>query len=534
MTTSSIEGQETASHHSKNPPSRHGDDGGLGSAQTARDEYVYIADGYGMIRRIIFIMTVCSSMFTNQLGLCNSLTTLEIIGESFGVTDPGKLSWTIAGYGLTLGTFILIGGRLGDEFGNKAIFIIGMGWLALTSMMAGVSVYSSYPVYVLARVLQGLGPALTVPNALAIMGKCFSEGPRNMGFAWFAASAPVGAMAGLLFGPLFSMAWWPWIYWSQALGVAFLFVLSFVAIPNMPDEGEQKQRRTIREILDRIDLLGGASGVAALVLFNFAWNQSLVTTWDEPYVYVCLILSFLFLAAFLYIELRVARYPILPVAVLTSDIAFVFGCTAAGWSTFGIWLFYVIRICLNVGGQTPIQLAAWLSPILVTGIGTALIVGKIITKVPASSIMFFAMLCYFLTSLLMALRPVHSTYWTYFFFATIIATFAMDSSLPAATIIFANAVPRQYQGMGSSVIMTIVVYSISLGLGFAGTIELQINNGGHTDADLLYGYRGTLWFSVGLTAFGTALALVFLLKDYRRRRLAKNQEEEEKVDSTEA
>lgn len=283
-------------------------------------------------------MTVCSSMFTNQLGLCNTLTMLEIIGESFGVTDPGKLSWTISGYGLTLGTFILIGGRLGDEFGNKAIFVIGTGWLALTSMMAGASVYSSYPVYILARVLQGLGPALTVPNALAIMGKCFSEGPRNMGFAWFAALAPVGAMAGLLFGPLFAMAWWPWIYWSQALGVAFLFVLAIVAIPNMPVEGEQNQRRTIREILSRLDLLGGASGVTALVLFNFAWNQSLVTTWDEPYVYVCLILSFLFLAAFLYIELRIARYPILPVAVLTSDIAFIFGCTAAGWSTFGIWV----------------------------------------------------------------------------------------------------------------------------------------------------------------------------------------------------
>jgi MFS family permease len=276
-------------------------------------------------------------MFMNQLGLCNTLTTPEIIGESFGVTDPGNLSWTISGYGLTLGTFILIGGRLGDELGNKAIFIIGMGWLALTSMMAGVSVYSSYPVYILARVLQGLGPSLTVPNALAIMGKCFSQGPRNMGFAWFAASAPVGAMTGLLFGPLFAMAWWPWIYWSQALGVAFLFVISFVAIPNMPVEGEPK-RRTIREVLNRVDLLGGASGVTALILFNFAWNQSLITMWDEPYVYVCLILSFVFLAAFFYIELHLARYPILPVAILTSDIAFVFGCTAAGWSTFGIWV----------------------------------------------------------------------------------------------------------------------------------------------------------------------------------------------------
>lgn len=282
-------------------------------------------------------------MFTNQLGLCNTLTTLEIIGESFGVTDPGQLSWTIAGYGLTVGTFILIGGRLGDEFGNKKIFVIGMAWLALTSMMAGVSVYSSYPVYILARVLQGLGPAFTVPNALAIFGKTFSENPRNMAFAWFAASAPVGAMAGLIFGALFALAWWPWIYWSQAIGSVLLFVLAIVAIPELhieskPIEGGQKQQQTTREILDRLDLPGGVCGVTALVLFNFAWNQSLVTTWDEPYVYICLILSFLFGAAFFYVELRLARHPILPVAVLTSDIAFVFGCTALGWSTFGIWV----------------------------------------------------------------------------------------------------------------------------------------------------------------------------------------------------
>lgn len=80
--------------------------------------------------------------------------------------------------------------------------------------------------------------------------------------------------------------------------------------------------------------------------------------------------------------------------------------------------------------------------------------------------------------------------------------------------------------------MTIVVYSISLGLGFAGTVELQINNGGRTKADLLHGYRGTLWFSVGLTAFGTVLALVFLFKDHRRRKLAEGQRGEAKADST--
>lgn len=74
--------------------------------------------------------------------------------------------------------------------------------------------------------------------------------------------------------------------------------------------------------------------------------------------------------------------------------------------------------------------------------------------------------------------------------------------------------------------MTIVVYSISLGLGLAGTIELQINNGGHTKHDLLHGYRGTLWFSVGLTGFGAILALIFSLKDQRKKINFKNQQQE--------
>jgi hypothetical protein len=113
---------------------------------------------------------------------------------------------------------------------------------------------------------------------------------------------------------------------------------------------------------------------------------------------------------------------------------------------------------------------------------------------------------------------VNSTYWTCFFFGNIIATIGMDSSLPAASIIFANTVPRELQGMGASVVMTIVNYSISLGLGFAGTIELNINRGGKTKSDMLYGYWGALWFAVGLTGLGTVLALIFLLKDHRKQK----------------
>jgi hypothetical protein len=90
-----------------------------------------------------------------------------------------------------------------------------------------------------------------------------------------------------------------------------------------------------------LDISGGLTGVTALVLFNFAWNQAVVAGWQEPYIYVCLILGVLFGVAFFIIEIYWASSPILPLSAFNSDIAFVFACTATGWACFGIWVSFI-------------------------------------------------------------------------------------------------------------------------------------------------------------------------------------------------
>lgn len=72
--------------------------------------------------------------------------------------------------------------------------------------------------------------------------------------------------------------------------------------------------------------------------------------------------------------------------------------------------------------------------------------------------------------------------------------------------------------MAASIVLTVVNYSISLGLGFAGTIETNINNGGSTTLDKLHGYQSALWFSVGLAGFGVILSLIFVAKDYWKKK----------------
>lgn len=92
----------------------------------------------------------------------------------------------------------------------------------------------------------------------------------------------------------------------------------------------------------------------------------------------------------------------------------------------------------------------------------------------------------------------------------------MDMSFPAGTLIMSNAVEKRHQGMAASLVNTIVNYSISIGVGIAGTVETHVNNGGQTVQDELRGYRGAMYVGIGLSGLGVLTSVLFLLKMRRR------------------
>lgn len=168
-------------------------DNGEGMERT--DTNASIAQTLSPSREIMFVAVICLAQFMTQVGLGQTLSIIHIIGNSFGLSNPGELSWLIAGYSLTVGTFILVAGRLGDLFGYKRMLIIGFSWFSLWSMVAGLAVYSNHVLFVFARVFQGIGPAMCLPNGLAILGATYAPGPRkDMVFALFGACAPGGSI----------------------------------------------------------------------------------------------------------------------------------------------------------------------------------------------------------------------------------------------------------------------------------------------------------------------------------------------------
>ncbi|KAJ5768717.1 drug resistance protein [Penicillium odoratum] len=491
---------------------------GASVPQLSRSESIRSSvQAFTPIREVLFVVVVCMSQFMTQAALGACLSPLDIIGHSFNITNAGTLSWLIAGYSLTVGTFILFFGRCGDVFGYRIMFIIGFLWFSIWSMIAGVSVYSNSVLFIFARTLQGLGPAMLLPNGLALLGATYRPGKKKyMIFALFGAMAPNGAVLGSVFAAIFSqLAWWPWTFWSMAIYCLILAILGVIVIPSYPSSCRSL---SFTELCLELDIIGAVFGVAGLVLVNVAWNQAPVVGWQEVYVYVLLIVGAIILVFFFVYEIRFAPKPLLPLEILNLDVSFILACVACGWASFGIWIYYFFRFLEDIRHQTPLLVAAEFVPAALMGIVASLSTGILMSKIQPGWIMMLALTAFTIGNIFSAIAPVDQSYWALTFVTLLVIPWGMDMSFPAATVVLSNAVGRRHQGVAASLVTTVVNYSISLGLGFAGTVEVHVNHGGKNLHDKLLGYRAAYYMGIGLGGLGIATSLLYIIQATRRLR----------------
>lgn len=379
-------------------------------------------------REILFVGTVCMAQLMTQAGLAMAIVPLHIIGASFNASTAGELSWYASAYSLTVGTFILIAGRLGDDFGHRKLFILGFAWFGLWSLLAGFSVWSNQIFFDCCRALQGIGPAMLMPNAVAILGRTYPPGPRkSMVFCLFGAAAPGGYSVGAVMSALLAeRVWWPWAYWIMGIACFCLAVLGAVVIPASPalEEAVADEAEKALSWASRLDLLGSATIVAGLILINFAWNQGSVVGWDVPYIYVLLIVGFLALGLFGFVELRAPR-PLLPRALFTRELGWVLGCIGAGWSSFGVVVFYYFQMLEVIDHNSPLLASAKWSGSSVSGALAAVCTGYLMARVRPPLIMLTAMLAFVVGQVLLATMPVGQVFWAQAFVISIVTPWGM-------------------------------------------------------------------------------------------------------------
>ncbi|KAG9659322.1 MFS general substrate transporter, partial [Aureobasidium melanogenum] len=452
------------------------------------------------IHEIFFIFIICLSQFLALAGLAQSIAPLHIIGDSFGISNPGELSWYPAAFSLTVGTFILPAGRLGDMYGHKKLYIIGLGWYAVWSMVAGLSVYSGDILFSVARGFQGIGPAVMVPNALAIVGRTYPPcDKKNLIFALFGAAAPTGWVVGAVFSSIFAqLAWWPWAFWALAIACVVAAIAAQFIIPTdeLDHDGAVK-----------FDFLGCVTGVTGLILFNFAWNQAAVVGWSIVYNYVLLIVGILFLVVFVWVEMKVSAQPLVPLKALSKESILALAVIAAGWGSFGVWVYYLWNFIEVVRGYSALAACAQNAPVAVSGLLASVATGILLSKTKVSNVLLIATLCFLTGQILIATAPVGQIYWAQTFVSIVIMPWGMDMSFPSGTIILSNTTAKEHQGVAASLVNTVVNYSISIALGIAGTVDRNVNEGGE---NILAGYRGAWYFGIGLDVVAVLIALYFV------------------------
>ncbi|KAI3333693.1 major facilitator superfamily domain-containing protein [Ustulina deusta] len=429
-----------------------------------------------------------------EAGIGQTLPITTDVGSRFRVANANNLSSSIAAYAVTLGTFVLIACRLGETLGNKRVFIVGLAWSSVWSLIVGASFYSTRSLFVISRASQGLGVALTLPTGLAMLRATRPIGVRKaVIFTFYAAMSPIGLVGGALGASIFvELAWWPWVFWAYSMTLAVLGAISCFTLPSDP-----RARSTLsaaRAVTLELDLPGMITGSTSLGLFGFAWSQAHAVGWQQAYIGVILIMSVVLAGLFVMIETCYAPKPLIPYSAMSWEVFWIVVAIGCGWSCFGIWVFYGWQFVERLRSTSPLLTTAYFAPKAAVGCCAAATTRFILHRVG-----LHAMFC-------MALLSI-TTYWEHLFISVLFMAWGLHTSVPVATLMILKAVNKKHGGIAASLVCTATYYGVGLGLGVAGTVERNVMSGRLTAHHRLRGFRAVYWTSVGLAAFGFAVCL---------------------------
>jgi EmrB/QacA subfamily drug resistance transporter len=249
--------------------------------------------------------------------------------------------WTSNAYLVMLGSLLLIGGSLGDVFGERRVFVLGVAGFGATSLLCAVA--PSIEVLVAARALQGVFGALLTPAALAVIVNTFSEAERGRAVGAWTAWGGIGTLLGpLVGGQLVDAASWRWIF---AINLPLVVGTIALVMWVMPEE----RRRTGRA---EIDVLGAVLCALGLIGITFALIEQPLRGFGDPAVLLPLLLGGLLFAVFLLHEAR-ARAPMLPLELFRRR-NFAAGNveTFAMYGGLGLVFFFLVLYLQQVAGYT--------------------------------------------------------------------------------------------------------------------------------------------------------------------------------------
>ncbi|TMM25256.1 MAG: MFS transporter [Actinobacteria bacterium] len=457
-------------------------------------------------RRWWTLGALCFALFMIMLDNTVVNVALPAIKKDLGVTQA-ELEWTVAAYALTFASLLLTGGKLGDLYGRRLIFAIGLVVFTLSSLACGLS--SGATELIAARAVQGAGAALMMPSTLSIISATFAVKERGTAIGiWAGVSAMALAIGPLLGGIITEHISWNWIFFVNVpIGVVAVLAAIFV-VPESKDTSREQ----------RLDLPGLLTSAIALFSIVFALIEAHRYGWTSTLIMSLFAIGAISLAAFILLELH-QRVPMLDLTLFKSGTFTGANIVAilVTLAMFGIFVFFPIYMQTYLG-WSPVQAGAALLPWTIMIVIFAPIAGKLSDRVGSRWLMAGGMTTVATCCLLLSRTGLHSTFWNLlpaFLLGGLGMSFVMTPMSAAAM----GAAPVAKAGVASGVLNTFRQVGVALGIAVMGAIVTdRASTALHAGASPPQAFVDGLTFGMKVSAaicMAAAVAAAVLVRRYR-------------------
>ena len=387
---------------------------------------------------------------------------LPSIRDDLGFSQT-SLAWVVNAYLLTFGGFLLLGGRLGDLFGHRRLFLLGITLFTAASLACGLS--NSQNTLVAARAVQGIGGAIVSAVAFSLLVTLFTEPAERakaMGVFGFVLSG--GGVAGVLLGGILTDALsWHWIFLVNIpVGVA-VFALTLALLPGARGQAT-----------GRVDYVGAVTVTAALMLAVYAIVKGNEAGWTSLQTLGLLATAVLLLAVFLVIEARISA-PLMPLGIFRNrnvSTANVIGVLMAA-GMFGYFFFSTLYL-QRVLGYTPMEVGlAYLPSTVLWGASSLLLSDRLVMRYGINRPLIAGLSLMTLGLVLFARTPVDGNFLVDVLPGTIAVGLGAGIAFNPILLAAMSGVDQAEAGLASGVVNTAFMMGGALGLAILASIAVS-------------------------------------------------------------
>lgn len=470
-------------------------------------------------QRWITLLVLCLAELMIVLDTTIVNVALPSIQTDLGFSET-SLVWVVNAYMLTFGGFLLLGGRLGDVFGSRKVFLSGLAAFTLASLICGLA--QSQAALVVARAAQGLGGAVTSAIALSLIMNVFTEPAQKakaMGVYGFVCAGG-GSVGVLLGGVLVSTLSWHWIFLVNIpIGIAV-----FIALGRMLPKATQSDQT------QRLDVWGALAITSSLMLAVYAIVNGNIVGWTSPQTVWQLGLAMLLLAAFLWWELRLEKLtaglaeirsllalPLMPLSLFKLRSISVANTIAVLWAAAMFAWFFISALYMQlVLLYTPMQVGlAFLPANLIMAAFSLGISDKLINRYGNQRPLAGGLSVAAIGLFLFAIAPVNGSFNLHVLPGMVLLGLGAGVAFNPMLMVAMGEVKESDSGLASGLVNTSFMMGGALGLAMlvsaAQAMTLSLTASGASPSDALNGgYQ--LAFALGglCSLLGAAMAMMLL------------------------